>query len=249
MKPEKKEYVLSVGLNPERLPKHVGIIMDGNGRWAQNKSFPRVVGHKAGLDALKEIVRESSDLGIEIITVYAFSTENWKRPMEEVNFLMNLLIEYMIKEIKELKSEGVKINIIGERENIPANVEKVIRASMEETKDNKGLKFNIAFNYGGRAEIINAVKLITEEIKNGKINIENINEDFLNSKMYTSGEADPDLIIRTSGEYRLSNFLVWQSAYSELYFTDTLWPDFRKEELRKALKDYSIRNRRFGGLA
>jgi len=248
LKSEKKSYINEAGLDPKRIPKHLGIIMDGNGRWAQKKSFPRVVGHKAGLDTLKEIVRESSNLGIEVLTVYAFSTENWKRPMEEVNFLMNLLIEYMIKEIKELKSEGVIINIIGEDENVPENVKKVIQTAMEETKENKGMKFNIAFNYGGRAEIVSAIKKISEELLDGKLKVENINEDFLNSKMYTSEDSDPDLIIRTGGEYRLSNFLVWQSAYSELYFTETMWPDFKKNEFRKALKDYSLRNRRFGGL-
>ncbi len=248
MDSQKIEYARQAGLDPEKMPRHIGIIMDGNGRWAQDKGFPRVVGHKTGLETLKQIVKECNYLGVEIITVYAFSTENWKRPAEEVKFLMNLLIEYMRKELKELKDEQVKICVLGERENIPPAVQKEIDASVEETKNNMGLKFNIAFNYGGRAELLHAIRSIGSRIEKGELKAGDISEQMISDSVYTSGDADPDFIIRTSGELRLSNFLIWQSAYSELYFIDVYWPDFGIAEIRKAISSFGMRKRRFGGL-
>lgn len=244
----KIEYARAAGLDPEKLPEHIGIIMDGNGRWAKGKGVPRFVGHKAGLGTLKTVIKECNYLGVKVVTVYAFSTENWKRPVDEVKFLMNLLVEYMRKEIKELKTENVKICILGEPDFIPPEVKKEIDISVEETKENTGLKFNIAFNYGGRAELLHSIKSIASKLKEGIIQLEDIDEELVSQELYTRGDVDPDLIIRTSGELRLSNFLIWQSAYSELYFTDVLWPDFGVEEVRKAISSFSARERRFGGL-
>ena len=245
---DKIEYAKKAGLDKEKIPEHIGIIMDGNGRWAQKKGFPRLMGHKAGLENLKTIIKECNYLGVKVVTVYAFSTENWKRPPEEVKFLMNLLVEYMRKEIQELKDENVRIYVLGERDLISAKVQKEIDISIEETKENTGLKFNIAFNYGGRAELLHAIKKIALNLKAGNIEENEINEELIADELYTHGDPDPDLIIRTSGELRLSNFLIWQSAYSELYFTDIMWPDFGVDEIRKAIEDFSGRKRRFGGL-
>ncbi|SHJ29288.1 undecaprenyl diphosphate synthase [Lutispora thermophila DSM 19022] len=231
----------------EKLPEHIALIMDGNGRWAKQRGLPRSLGHKAGVEALKEIVRYSSDIGIKILTVYAFSTENWARPAEEVDYLINiLLVEYMKKEIKELNENNVKIKILGDIEALPDATKKQIKEAIELTKNNTGLQFNIALNYGGRKEIIDAVKVMTRKILKGEIDETDIDENLLSNYLYTAGDKDPDLVIRTSGEMRLSNFLIWQSAYSELYFTDVLWPDFNKEDLDLAISEYQKRERRFG---
>ena len=248
MNMKEMEYARNCGLNPEKMPLHIGIIMDGNGRWAQGRGVPRFVGHKAGLDTLKTIIKECNYLGVKVVTVYAFSTENWKRPADEVKFLMNLLVEYMRKELQELKDENVRICVLGESEHIPEAVQKEINVSVEETKNNTGLKFNIAFNYGGKAELIHGIKDIASRLKAGLISESDINEEMISNALYTSGDPDPDLVIRTSGELRLSNFLIWQSAYSELYFSDIMWPDFGVEEIRKAISSFSNRKRRFGGL-
>jgi len=231
------------------IPEHVALIMDGNGRWAKQRGLPRTLGHRAGVEALKEIVRYASEIGIKILTVYAFSTENWARPIEEVDYLINtLLVEYMKKEIDELNKNNVKVRILGNIDDLPVLTRKQIVEAVEITKNNTGLKFNIALNYGGRKEIIDAVKKITNMVLNGMIDEKEINEELFSRYLYTAGDKDPDLIIRTSGEMRISNFLIWQSAYSEFYFTKTLWPDFTKEDLDKAINEYAKRDRRFGGV-
>ena len=233
----------------QELPLHIAIIMDGNGRWAKKRGLPRSLGHKAGVDALKEIVKYSSKLGIGILTVYAFSTENWSRPKEEVDYLINnLLVEFLRKEINELHKNGVKLKILGDISPLPDNTKDEIARALEITNNNKGLQFNIALNYGGRSEIVLAFRKIAEIILNGSINPKEINEDLIAKNLYTAGDKDPDLIIRTSGEERISNFLIWQGAYSELYFSKVLWPDFKKENLMEAINEYQNRDKRFGGL-
>lgn len=232
-----------------KLPKHIAIIMDGNGRWAQNKGYPRFLGHKAGVEAIREIIRTSSDIGIEYITVYAFSTENWRRPEDEVKGLFKLLVIYLEKEIDEIHRNNIKLNIIGEYEKLPSNVIGKIKYALDLTKENTGMTFNIALNYGARDEILNMAKKLYLLIQNGEIiNEDQIDYRLLESCLYTKGIPDPDLIIRTSGELRLSNFLLWQSAYSELWFTDTLWPDFKKEDLFEAIIAFQNRKRRYGGI-
>lgn len=235
-------------IDKAKLPKHIAIIMDGNGRWAKKRGLPRAFGHKAGMAAIKETVRACSDIGISILTVYAFSTENWKRPKDEVNYLMNLLLEYLRKEINELNENNVKIKILGDLSPLSDLTKKEIDSALKLTQCNSGLQFNIALNYGGRAEIIEACKAIAIEVKNGSIDHESIDEEVFTRFLYTDGDLDPDLIIRTSGEQRLSNFLLWQGAYSEFIFPDVLWPDFKKENLIKAIYDYQNRDRRFGAL-
>ncbi|MCK9216543.1 MAG: isoprenyl transferase [Firmicutes bacterium] len=229
------------------LPEHIAIIMDGNGRWASQKKLPRTLGHKAGVEALKEIVRYTSSIKIKILTVYAFSTENWKRPLEEVEYLINyLLIEFLKKEIDEINRNNVKIRILGDIKPLPKKTKEEIIKAVELTKNNKGLLFNIALNYGGKDELVNSFRVISEMILKKTITPTDINEKLVSKYLYTANE--PDLIIRTGGEKRLSNFLIWQGAYSELYFTDVFWPDFKKENLIEAINDYNTRNRRFGGL-
>lgn len=231
-----------------RLPKHIAIIMDGNGRWAKKRGLPRVMGHKAGMDAIKKAVRACSDLGINILTIYAFSTENWKRPQDEVGYLMNLLVEYMRKEINELHNNKVKVKILGEVDILPEQTRKEIIEAVKLTENNQGLQFNIALNYGGRAEIVNACKRLIEDISTGSVDKTYIDETLFKNYLYTGRDADPDFIIRTSGEQRLSNFLLWQGAYSELIFVDQLWPDFDEEVLYSAIMEYQSRERRFGAL-
>lgn len=235
-------------IDKNRLPKHVAIIMDGNGRWAARRALPRFFGHKAGMETLREVLRTCSDMGIKILTVYAFSTENWKRPTDEVSYLMNLLIEYMRKEIGELNRNNVKVKILGDISALPENTREEIEKAISLTHNNTGIQFNIALNYGGRAELLSACKRIAEETKQGKLNVDDIDEDLISSYLFTAGDYEPDLIIRTSGEKRLSNFLLWQSAYSELVFADVMWPDFNKEQLEAAIREYQSRDRRFGVL-
>jgi undecaprenyl diphosphate synthase len=242
----KKALDAALAAAPERLPKHVAIIMDGNGRWAESRGLPRPFGHRAGVEALRTIIRLSSDLGITALTLYAFSTENWQRPEGEVGALMALLVEFLEKEIDELHENGVNIRILGEPGRFPQNVLKAITRSVEITRENKGLIVNIALNYGGRAEITKAAALLLEDIQNGKA--ENVSEEAINDRLYTAGIPEPDLLIRPGGEFRISNFMLWQLAYCELYFTDTLWPDFGAKEYIDALKEYASRQRRFGGV-
>ncbi|HWR59989.1 MAG TPA: isoprenyl transferase [Clostridia bacterium] len=236
------------GIDMERLPKHIAIIMDGNGRWAKKRGLPRVMGHKAGMDAIKKAVRACSDLGVKILTIYAFSTENWKRPQDEVGYLMNLLVEYMRKEISELHSNSVKVKILGEIDILPEQTKKEIAEAVRLTENNRGLQFNIALNYGGRAEIVNACRRLIEDIGSGKLEKDSLDEALFSSYLYTETDIDPDFIIRTSGEQRLSNFLLWQGAYSELIFVDQLWPDFDEKILYRAIIEYQGRDRRFGAL-
>lgn len=227
-----------------RLPQHIGVIMDGNGRWAKKRGLPRSAGHSAGADTLKKIVTECNNMGVKYITVYAFSTENWNRPKEEVDFLMNLLLDYLKNAEKTLSGENVVIRAIGSRKELSDEIKEQIVKTENFTKNNTGIVMNIALNYGGREEILNAVK----QIKKSDINADDINEDVFSQYLYTKNQPDIDLLIRTSGEKRLSNFLLWQNSYSELWFTNKLWPDFNKKDLHSAIIDFQKRNRRFGGV-
>ncbi|MDN5346679.1 MAG: undecaprenyl diphosphate synthase [Clostridia bacterium] len=235
-------------LDKGRLPRHVAIIMDGNGRWAQKRGLPRIFGHRAGVESLREIVKACIELGIPILTVYAFSTENWKRPQSEVEGLMELLVEYLQKEIGELKAEGVQVRAIGRLQDLPAAARSELAKAVTLTASNQRLILNLALNYGGRAELVDAFKGLALEVQAGRLDITQIDENTISGFLYTSGLPDPDLLIRPAGEMRLSNFLLWQMAYTELWVTDVLWPDFRREHLIAALKDYQGRERRFGGL-
>ncbi|MEF3419273.1 isoprenyl transferase, partial [Escherichia coli] len=224
---------------------HIAIIMDGNGRWAKERLLPRTVGHKAGVEAIRAVTKECSALGVKHLTLYAFSTENWKRPKLEVDALMNLLYTYLNKELKELHKNNVKITTIGDIDVLPGKSLDAIKNAIDITKDNTGLNLNIALNYGSRNDIKNAVVDIVKNCKSGKIDIEDITEDTITKYLSTKSIPDPDLIIRTSGEQRISNFLLWEIAYSEFYFTDVYWPDFDGNEVRKAIYVYQSRDRRF----
>ena len=237
---------------PTMVPDHIGVIMDGNGRWAKKRMQPRVFGHKAGMDALRKVAIAASDMGVKALTVYAFSTENWTRPDQEVKFIMNLPVEFYDKFVPELHQKNMKIQMIGETDRLPKQTVDALKKAEELTKLNTGLILNFALNYGGRAEITQAVKLIAQDVLDAKINPGDITEELIGEYLFTGHLPkvlrDPDLIIRTSGELRLSNFLPWQAAYSELYFTDVLWPDFDEEALKEAIIEYNRRNRRFGGV-
>ncbi|MDO7205027.1 isoprenyl transferase [Paraclostridium bifermentans] len=235
-------------INLSNVPTHIAIIMDGNGRWAKERLLPRTVGHKAGVEAIRAVTKECSALGVKHLTLYAFSTENWKRPKLEVDALMNLLYTYLNKELKELHKNNVKITTIGDIDVLPGKSLDAIKNAIDITKDNTGLNLNIALNYGSRNDIKNAVVDIVKNCKSGKIDIEDITEDTITKYLSTKSILDPDLIIRTSGEQRISNFLLWEIAYSEFYFTDVYWPDFDGNEVRKAIYVYQSRDRRFGGL-
>jgi undecaprenyl diphosphate synthase len=231
-----------------RLPQHIGVIMDGNGRWARRRGLPRSAGHSAGADALKKIITEANNLGVKYITVYAFSTENWKRPKEEVDYLMSLLLDYLRNAEKTLAGENVVIRAIGSRKELSQEIRDQIIKTEEFTKNNKGIVMNIALNYGAREEITNAVREICEDVKNGKTDIDSITDKMLENHLYTKGQPDVDLLIRTSGEQRLSNFMLWQVSYAEMWFTNKLWPDFKPKHLRQAIYDFQNRGRRFGGV-
>lgn len=231
----------------EKIPAHVAVIMDGNGRWARKRNLPRMAGHNAGMLAMKEIVKASSALGVKHLTVYAFSTENWKRSKDEIRGIFKLLILYVEKELQELHENNVKVKILGDYEKLPREAVKSLEHTLEVTKGNTGLQFNIALNYGGRDEIFRAVKRLAEKVENGSLTADEITEGMIAGNLYTDGIPDPDMIIRTSGEMRLSNYLLWQCAYSEFIFTDVLWPDFTREEYEKAIKTFQNRKRRFGG--
>lgn len=233
----------------QKIPTHVAIIMDGNGRWAERRSIPRVMGHNAGMKAMKEIVKSSAEIGIEYLTVYAFSTENWKRSEEEVGGIFKLLVKYVDSELKELHKNNVKVNILGDWSKLPELAQDRLEKTLELTKDNTGLKFNIALNYGSREEIRSAVIDIAKDVKIGKLKEEDISDNIISEYLYTGklGIPDPDLLIRTSGEVRISNYLLWQIAYSEMVFTDVLWPDFTPDIFKDIIKEYGGRERRFGG--
>ena len=237
-----------MNIDKNNLPKHIGVIMDGNGRWAKKVGKVRTFGHKFGVETVRTAISYCSKIGIEVLTLYAFSTENWKRPQSEVNVLMNLISEYLSKETPELKKQGVVLNFIGDLSKLPQKALNSIEDSINETKDNKGLIVNIAINYGGRSEIAMAVKSIVKDALTNNISAEQVTEELISDSLYTKGQPDPDLIIRTGGEVRLSNFLTWQCAYSELYFTDILWPDFKDDNFDDAILYFQKRNRRFGGL-
>ena len=228
------------------LPKHVAIILDGNGRWAKKRFFPRFKGHQEGMKRVVEIVEKSSDLGIKYLSVYAFSTENWKRPESEVSSLMDLLVYYVEIQLAKLKKNNVKVVALGDLSIIPPKSKAAIIKACEDTKDNTGMVLNIAINYGGRDDIIHGVKNAIEEVINNKIDIADLNEDSFKKYLYTSSQPDIDLLIRSGGEKRVSNFMLYQMAYAELYFTDCLWPDFKELELYEAVLEYQNRNRRFG---
>lgn len=238
-------------LDKERMPRHVAIIMDGNGRWAKKRGLPRVAGHNAGMKTMKKIVDHSDKLGIEYLTVYAFSTENWKRSIAEVSGIFKLLVTYVNSELKELVENNVKVTVLGDYRQIPSDAEKSLEKTLEATKNNTGLRFNIALNYGSRDEIRRAVEEIARGVQAGNLNPEDITEDTISVHLFTGklhlDIPDPELVIRTSGELRLSNYLLWQTAYSELVFSDVLWPDFSPEEYEKAIEEYQSRDRRFGG--
>lgn len=229
------------------IPKHIGIIMDGNRRWAKQKGKPAIFGHRAGAKTIEDIVRYANKIGIEHITVYAFSTQNWKRSEEEVNALMGLLQSYLDDYSKRANTENIKVKILGDISAFNEKLQKSINNCMDRTKDNTGITFNICLNYGGREEIIRAFKTISNDIKEGKIQSEDITEELISNNLYTKGQPDPDLLIRTSGELRLSNFLTWQLVNTEFLFVDKYWPDFKEEDLDNAIIEYQKRTRRFGG--
>ncbi|WP_204139034.1 isoprenyl transferase [Halomicronema sp. CCY15110] len=233
-------------LDRDRLPHHVAVIMDGNGRWAQRRSLPRIMGHRRGVDTLKKLLRTCNDWGIGALTAYAFSTENWGRPHTEVDFLMTLFERVLRQELAEMDQEGVRIQFVGHLESLPTSLQTEIDRAVEQTRDNPGIRFTVATNYGGRQEIVQACQAIATQVQLGKLAPEDIDENLFSRHLYTAGSEDPDLLIRTSGEMRISNFLLWQLAYAELYVTDTLWPDFDLAEFQQALSDYQQRHRRFG---
>jgi len=245
---DKKNEDLSKRIDKQKVPEHVAIIMDGNGRWATKKGFPRTYGHKKGVSVLKEILKASKKIGCKVLTVYAFSTENWTRPTKEVDFLINLFSEVLRNEIGEINEELTKIKFIGDLTPFPENLKKIISDSESLTKNNNKFLLNVCVNYGGRQEIVKVAKELALKSSSGEIKPSEVNEELFNSELLTRGIKDPELLIRTSGEKRISNFLLWQLAYSEIYISDVMWPDFNEFEFLKAIIDYQSRNRRFGGI-
>lgn len=236
-------------LDAQKLPQHIAVIMDGNGRWAQKRGLPRIVGHRQGVAVLKDILRCCRDWGIGALTVYAFSTENWHRPHQEVDFLM-VLFEHMLRqELEEMQREGVRLQFVGDLEGLPVSLQQEIVRSQMATQHNHGIRFNVAINYGSRHEIVRMCRQIAEKVKSHELDPQDIDEELIAQHLDTANHRDPDLLIRTSGEMRLSNFLLWQMAYTEMYFTETLWPDFNRHELHRALKEYQNRHRRFGKIS
>ncbi len=234
-------------INKENMPQHIAIIMDGNRRWAKEKGIETKLGHKAGAETLEKLANFANDIGLKYLTVYAFSTENWKRTKEEVGALMVLLKSYVDKFLKRANTNNIKIRVLGDLERLDSGLRESIDEIVEKSSNNTGLTLNIAFNYGGRDEITNAVKHIAKDVENGKIKIDEIDEQAISNKLYTCGEPDPDLLIRTGGELRISNFLLWQLAYTEFLFVDKYWPDFSEEDLLNAIHTFQTRKRRFGG--
>lgn len=249
LKPGEHDWRIATQLDPKRLPAHVAIIMDGNGRWAKQRNLPRIVGHKAGVNAVRTTVETCAQLGLEALTLYAFSVENWKRPRHEIDGLWRLLVVYLRRELATLMEHDIQLVAIGRLESLPDSIQNELQSVMTRTAGNRGMRLNLAINYGGRTELIDAVNSIIENAKlEGNLDALEISEEAISSHLYTAGLKDPDLLIRTSGEMRVSNFLLWQIAYSELYVTDTLWPDFKRTSLLEAICDYQNRERRFGGL-
>jgi undecaprenyl diphosphate synthase len=234
-------------IDPEKLPKHVAIIMDGNGRWARQKAMNRVLGHEEGTESVRVVVRTSREIGIKYLTLYAFSEENWKRPKYEIAALMAILKRFLKSELKEMLENNIRFITIGRIHKLPEDVRTLIEETLDKTAKNTGMTLSLALSYGGRQEIHDAVQKIAKRIVSGDIQPSDINEELISDFLYTAGMPDPDLLIRTSGEYRISNFMLWQVAYAELYVTPTLWPDFRKDEYLKAIEEYQTRDRRYGG--
>lgn len=232
----------------ENIPNHVAIIMDGNGRWAKKRSLPRIAGHKEGVNAVMKVVRAASNYNVKVLTLYAFSTENWKRPKSEIDFLMKLPKEFLHIYLPELMEKNVRIETIGDFDALPAHTKKAVQYAKDKTKNNDGLLLNFALNYGSRYEIMQAIKQIMTDIDCSKITLDSLDEKAFSNYLYTEGLSDPDLLIRTSGEQRLSNFLLWQLAYTEFWFTDVLWPDFSEDVFVEALHEYQQRKRRYGGI-
>jgi undecaprenyl diphosphate synthase len=246
VKREPVEAHLLARIDLDRLPQHIAVIMDGNGRWAKKRRLPRIAGHRAGIRAVRQVVEACARLGVPYLTLYAFSVENWKRPHSEVRLLMNLLREYLKKEIDELNRQNIRLGVIGRIRELPSPVQKDLENALDKTRQNTGLCLTLALNYGARAELVDAVRMLVEKAKHdGTVEID---EATLSRHLYTRGLPDPDLLIRTSGELRLSNFLLWQVAYSEIWVTETLWPDFTQTQLFQAIIDYQKRERRYGGL-
>ncbi|KHD86527.1 UDP pyrophosphate synthase [Heyndrickxia ginsengihumi] len=243
-----KNEFLNEQFNDSQIPHHVAIIMDGNGRWAKQRHLPRIAGHHEGMKVVRKIATLASRLGVKVLTLYAFSTENWKRPKHEVEYLMKLPEEFLGSFLPELQAHNIRVEMMGHKEQIPSYTQRAISKAMEETKDNDGLVLNFALNYGSRDEIMWAVRNIVKDAKNGIINEDDVTENVFSQYLMTKDYKDPDLMIRTSGELRLSNFMLWQLAYTEFIFTDVLWPDFSEEDFLNALKEYQNRSRRFGGL-
>jgi len=243
---EAEEFLRQI--DREKLPQHIAIIMDGNGRWAERRSLKRVDGHRAGIKAVREVVEAAAKLGIKILTLYAFSVDNWKRPLEEINTLMRLLREYIKNETPALVDNNIKLSVLGRMEGLPRRVQRDLRRALEATRHCTGLLLNIALNYGGRTELVDAFRKIWQQMEKDSGTSPPINEEMISNNLYTAGQPDPDLLIRTSGEMRLSNFLLWQIAYSELWITETLWPDFSRKVLYEAIISYQKRQRRFGGI-
>jgi len=246
--PQTRLDKLPSDLDPERLPRHVATIMDGNGRWARQRNLPRVVGHQAGVNALKDLLRCCRDWGIGALTVYAFSTENWGRPQDEVDFLMTLFEKVLGRELAELIAEQVRIRFVGDLNRLPLSLQTMIDEAMTITAHNPGVQFTVCTNYGGRQEIIHACRRLAEEVQAGRLHPEDIDEQLFARHLYTAELGDPDLLIRTSGEHRLSNYLLWQLAYTEIYVADLMWPDFNREAFHEALQWFQHRHRRFGKL-
>ena len=232
----------------KNVPKHIGIIMDGNGRWAKNRFLPRIAGHKEGMNRVVDIVEECCKIGIRTLTLYAFSTENWKRPEEEVNGLMNILVIYINSQLKRILENNIVFRVIGDYSKLPDSIVKLLEDSINKSKNNNGMVLNIALNYGGRAEIIASIKKLYDDILKEKFSIDDLNEESFKNYLYTKENSDVDLMIRTGNEKRISNFLIYQLAYSEFYFTDILWPEFYADDLYDAIHDFQNRNRRFGGI-
>ncbi|MEO8126633.1 MAG: isoprenyl transferase [Bryobacteraceae bacterium] len=249
LKPADGDWLLAQAIDPERLPSHIAIIMDGNGRWANRRNMPRVAGHRAGIDPVRETVESCARLGITALTLYAFSVENWKRPRHEVETLWRLLRFYLRRELPDLMENNIRLAAIGRLEALPKQVRQELESVMEATAGNTGLRVNLAINYGGRAELVDAVNALLDEARiEGTLDHLHLKEADIASKLYTAGVPDPDLLIRTSGEMRISNFLLWQIAYAEIYVTETLWPDFKRSDLLRAILEYQKRDRRFGGV-